>query len=31
MKVFLIGGTGKISTACSRLAVAHGIDLCLLN
>ena len=31
MKVLFIGGTGIISTAGSRLAVARGIDLWLLN
>jgi nucleoside-diphosphate-sugar epimerase len=31
MKVLFIGGTGKISSACSRLAVEQGIDLYLLN
>ncbi len=31
MKVLFIGGTGLISTACSRLAVERGIDLYLLN
>ena len=31
MKVLFIGGTGLISTACSRLAIAQGIDLVLLN
>lgn len=31
MKVLFIGGTGNISTACSRLAVSRGIDLFLLN
>ena len=31
MKVLFIGGTGIISTAVSRLAVAHGLDLYLLN
>jgi nucleoside-diphosphate-sugar epimerase len=31
MKVLFIGGTGLISTACTRLAVERGIDLCLLN
>jgi nucleoside-diphosphate-sugar epimerase len=31
MKVLFIGGTGNISTAVSRLAVARGIDLTLLN
>ena len=31
MKVLFIGGTGKISSACSRLAVKRGIDLYLLN
>ena len=31
MKVLFIGGTGFISTAVSRMAVARGIDLYLLN
>jgi nucleoside-diphosphate-sugar epimerase len=31
MKVLFIGGTGNISTATSRLAVAKGIDLYVLN
>lgn len=31
MKVLFIGGTGNISTASSRLAVARGLDLFLLN
>lgn len=31
MKVLFIGGTGKISSACSPLAVKKGIDLYLLN
>ncbi len=31
MKVLFIGGTGNISTASSRLALAKGIDLYLLN
>jgi nucleoside-diphosphate-sugar epimerase len=31
MKVLFIGGTGVISSACSRLAVARGIDLYLFN
>jgi nucleoside-diphosphate-sugar epimerase len=31
MKVLFIGGTGVISSACSRLAVKRGIDLYLLN
>lgn len=31
MKVFFIGGTGIISSACSQLAVDKGIDLYLLN
>jgi len=31
MRVLFIGGTGVISTACSRLAVERGIDLTLLN
>lgn len=31
MKVLFIGGTGLISSACSALAVEHGIELHLLN
>jgi nucleoside-diphosphate-sugar epimerase len=31
MRVLFIGGTGNISGACSRLAVARGIELHLLN
>ncbi len=31
MKVLFIGGTGIISSACSRLAIEQGIDLYLLN
>jgi nucleoside-diphosphate-sugar epimerase len=31
MKVLFIGGTGVISSACSRLAMARGIDLYLFN
>ncbi|MBK8025039.1 MAG: SDR family oxidoreductase [Chloroflexi bacterium] len=31
MKVLMIGGTGNISTSVSRLALARGIDLYLLN
>jgi len=31
MKVLFIGGTGIISSACSPLAIASGIDLYLLN
>lgn len=31
MKVLFIGGTGKISSACSALAVQRGIDLYFLN
>jgi nucleoside-diphosphate-sugar epimerase len=31
MKVLFIGGTGNISGACSRLALARGIDLWLLT
>ncbi|MDX9865628.1 MAG: SDR family oxidoreductase, partial [Anaerolineaceae bacterium] len=31
MKVLFIGGTGLISTACSKLAVEKGIQLTLLN
>ena len=31
MKVLFIGGTGKISSACTPLAVESGIDLYLLN
>lgn len=31
MKVLFIGGTGKISSACTPLAVERGIDMYLLN
>src|SRR5690242_18553378 len=31
LKVLFIGGSGTISTACSRLAVERGLDLCLLK
>ena len=31
MKVLFIGGTGKISSACSALAVERGVDLYFLN
>lgn len=31
MKALFIGGTGVISSACSRLAVERGIDLTLIN
>jgi nucleoside-diphosphate-sugar epimerase len=31
MKVLFVGGTGVISSACSRLAVKRGVDLYLLN
>jgi nucleoside-diphosphate-sugar epimerase len=31
MKVLFIGGTGNISSAVSRLAIKHGLDLHLLN
>ena len=31
MKVLFIGGTGLISSATTRLAIEHGIDLFLLN
>jgi nucleoside-diphosphate-sugar epimerase len=31
MRVLFIGGTGLISSACSRLAVERGLELCLLN
>jgi nucleoside-diphosphate-sugar epimerase len=31
MKVLFIGGTGKISSACSQLAIDQGIELYLLN
>ena len=31
MKVLFIGGTGIISTACTRLAVSRGLDLTVLN
>jgi nucleoside-diphosphate-sugar epimerase len=31
LRVLFIGGTGVVSSACSRVAVAHGIDLFVLN
>src|ERR1041385_8626090 len=31
MKILFIGGTGIISTACTQLAVARGLDLTVLN
>ena len=31
MKVLFIGGTGIISSACSQLALEHGVELYLLN
>jgi nucleoside-diphosphate-sugar epimerase len=31
MKVLFIGGTGIISTACSKLAIEKGLDVTLLN
>ena len=31
MKVLFIGGTGIISSACSELAIQHGIELYMLN
>ena len=31
MKVLFVGGTGTISTACTALAAARGIELYLLN
>ncbi len=31
MRVLFIGGTGLISSACTELAIARGIDMCLLN
>lgn len=31
MNILFLGGTGIISTACSRLAVARGFDVTLLN
>jgi nucleoside-diphosphate-sugar epimerase len=31
MKVLFVGGTGLISSACTRLAVERGVDLFLLN
>jgi nucleoside-diphosphate-sugar epimerase len=31
MKVLFIGGTGRISSACSQLAVERGVELYLLN
>lgn len=31
MRILFLGGTGIISTACTRLAVARGFDVALLN
>src|SRR3954466_2242074 len=31
MKILFLGGTGTISMACSRLAVARGFEATLLN
>ena len=31
MRILFLGGTGVISTACTRLAVARGLDVTLLN
>src|SRR5438045_1985536 len=31
MKILFLGGTGTISTACSRLAIAGGFEVTLLN
>jgi nucleoside-diphosphate-sugar epimerase len=31
MKALFIGGTGLISSACSELAIEHGVDLFILN
>jgi len=31
MKVLFVGGTGLISSACTRLAVERGVELFLLN
>src|SRR4051812_47398479 len=31
MKVLFIGGTGVISSACTRVAAECGMDVCLLN
>src|SRR3954453_6816152 len=31
MKVLFIGGTGVISSACTRLAAERGMEVCLLN
>lgn len=31
MRVLFIGGTGNISTACTRLAAARGMEVVLLN
>ncbi len=31
MKILFLGGTGIISTACTRLAIARGFDVTLLN
>jgi len=31
MKVLFVGGTGLISSACTRLAVERGVELFILN
>ncbi|MEO6002879.1 MAG: SDR family oxidoreductase [Opitutus sp.] len=31
MKVLILGGTGIISTACTQLAIARGVDVAVLN
>ncbi len=31
MRILFIGGTGIISTACTKLAIARGLDLTILN
>ena len=31
MKALFIGGTGNISTACSKLAIEQGVELYILN
>ena len=31
LKVLFVGGSGNISSACSRLAVERGIELHVLN
>ena len=31
MKILFIGGTGLISSACSYMAIEHGMDLYMLN